>query len=213
VLRLHASPPRPPRRTTVAAALVALALTAGGCGGSDSSSPQGAPSSPGASATDGGSPPMATQVALGKVSGTIRKPYRKTFKKHRTSLETQVRTAVDGWFDGAFVGVGYPADSFPQAFDTFTDQAAADARRQKLLMTNWKWRKDIDGVTTTQRKVTLDVLAPRGRPAGVTARVRLKFTTTGHKKKRVTVTGRLFLTRNPQGHWQIFGYDVSKGVK
>jgi hypothetical protein len=27
------------------------------------------------------------------------------------------------------------------------------------------------------------------------------------------VTGRLFLTRNPQGHWQIFGYDVSKGVK
>jgi hypothetical protein len=192
---------------------VALALTAGGCGGSDSSTPQGVPSSPGASVTDGGAPPMATQVALGKVSGTIRKPYRKAFKKHRKGLETQVRKAVDGWFDGGFVGVSYPADAFPHAFDTFTSQAAADAHRQKRLMTNWAWRKDIDGVTTTQRKVTLDVIAPKGRPAGVTARVRLKFTTTGHKRKKVTVTGRLFLARSPQGHWQIFGYDVSKGVK
>jgi hypothetical protein len=194
--------------------VVALALAAGGCGGSGSSSPHAAPTtSPAASATEGGSPPMATQVSLGKVSGTIRKHYRKSFEKHRDALETQVRTAVDGWIDGGFVGVGYPADSFPQAFDTFTSQAAADARGQKTLMTNWKWRKHIDGVTVTQRKVTLDVLAPKGRAAGVTARVRLAFKTTGEKKKKVTVTGRLFLARNPKGHWQIFGYDVSKGVK
>jgi hypothetical protein len=46
----------------------------------------------------------------------------------------------------------------------------------------------------------------------VTARIKLGFTTTGHKKRKVTVTGRLFLTRNPRGHWRIFGYDVSKGV-
>jgi hypothetical protein len=191
-----------------------LALAAGGCGGSDSSSPQGAPqSSPVASGTDGGSSPMATRVTLGKVSGTIRKPYRKAFGKHRKALEAEVRTAVDGWFDGGFVAVGYPADSFPRAFDTFTGQAAADARRQKRLMTNWKWRHAIDGVATTKRKVSLDVFAPKGRPAGVTARVKLAFTTTGHKKKKVTVTGRLFLARNPRGHWRIFGYDVSKGVR
>jgi hypothetical protein len=155
---------------------------------------------------------MATQVRLGKVSGTIRKPYRKAFRKHRKALESQVGAAVDGWLDGGFVAVGYPVDSFPSAFDTFTAQAAADARRQKRLMTNWKWRHAIDGVVTTSRKVTLDVLAPKGRPAGVTARVKLAFTTTGHKKKRVTVTGRLFLAPNPHGHWRIFGYDVSKGV-
>jgi len=195
-----------------AAALVALALAAGGCGGSDSSSPA-APGSPTASVTDGGSPPMATHVTIGKVSGTIRKPYRKKFRKHRKALETKVGRAVDGWFDGAFVGLGYPTGSFPQAFDSFTNRAAADARRQKTLMTNWKWRHDIDGVTVTQRKVALDVLAPHGTAAGVTARVRLKFTTTGHKKKRVTVTGRLFLSKNPNGHWRIFGYDVSKGAK
>jgi hypothetical protein len=118
---------------------------------------------------------------------------------------------VDGWFDGGFLAVGYPTDTFPHAFDTFTAQAAADARRQKQLMTNWKWRHDIDGVATTQRKVTLDVLAPKGRAKGVTARVKLRFTTTGDKKKKVTVTGRLFLARNHQGNWRIFGYDVSKG--
>jgi hypothetical protein len=156
---------------------------------------------------------MATQVTLGKVSGTIRKPYRKAFRKHRKTLETHVRAAVDGWFDGAFLAVGYPADSFPHAFDTFTARAAADAKRQKRLMTNWKWRHDIDGVAPTKRKVKLDVLAPKGRPAGVTARVKLAFTTSGHKKKKVTVTGRLFLARNPGGHWRIFGYDVSKGVR
>jgi hypothetical protein len=156
---------------------------------------------------------MATQVSLGKVSGTVRKHFRKQFARHRQALETQVRTAVDGWFDGAFVGVSYPADGFPHAFDTFTGQAAADARRQRQLMTNQKWRKHIDGVTVAQRKVALDVLAPKGKPAGVTAWVRLRFTTTGEKKKKVTVTGRLFLARNPQGKWRIFGYDVSKGVK
>jgi hypothetical protein len=191
---------------------VALALAAGGCGGSDSSSPA-AHGSPTASVTHGGTPPMATQVKLGNVSGTIRKPFRKTFRKHRKALETHVRKAVDGWFDGAFVGVGYPTGRFPHAFDTFTGRAAADAHQQKRLMTNWKWRHHIDGVTTTQRKVTLDVLAPHGRAAGVTARVRLAFKTTGHKKKKVTVTGRLFLARSPKGHWKIFGYDVSKGAK
>jgi hypothetical protein len=156
---------------------------------------------------------VATRLTLGKVSGTIRKPFHKAFARHRRRLEAKVGAAVDGWIDGGFVAVTYPADSFPRAFDTFTDRAAADARRQKRLMTNWKWRHDIDGVTATKRKVTLDVFAPRGRPAGVTARVKLAFTTSGHKAKKVTVTGRLFLARNPRGRWRIFGFDVSKGVR
>ena len=37
----------------------------------------------------------------------------------------------------------------------------------------------IDGVTTMKRDVVLDVLAPRGKAAGVTARVFLRFRTTG----------------------------------
>ena len=88
-----------------------------------------------------------------------------------------------------------------------------DAIRQKGLMTNWPLRRRIDSVATTKRQVTLDVLAPHGRPAGMTARFTLRFRTSGHARKRVTVTGRLFLTRNAHGLWRIFGYDVSKGAK
>ena len=63
------------------------------------------------------------------------------------------------------------------------------------------------------RKVTVDVLAPRGRPAGATARVDLVFKTTGDATKRVTVHGQLFLSPAAHGKWRIFGYDVSKGAK
>jgi hypothetical protein len=161
-------------------------------------------------------------VVIADVAGNVRKPYRKHFHAHVKSLEKQVRVAVDGWFEGAFVGVDYPRDSFPNAFSTFTPQAAADARHQKRLMTNWPLRHRIDGVAATQRHVALDVLAPRGRTAGVTARFTLRFKTSsktaGHDRadkadKRVTLSGRLFLTRYPHAKWRIFGFDVSKGMK
>jgi hypothetical protein len=80
-------------------------------------------------------------------------------------------------------------------------------------MTNWDLRKQIDGVSVKQRKVTIDVLAPRGRPAGATARVELLFKTTGDTTQRVAVHGRLFLSPAAHGKWRIFGYDVSKGAK
>ena len=68
-------------------------------------------------------------------------------------------------------------------------------------------------MTTLQRKVSLDVLAPEGKPAGVTARVVLRFATSGQSQKTVTVTGRLFLTRTTGGAWRIFGFDVAKGAR
>jgi hypothetical protein len=201
-----------PRRTALPALLAAVSLTVIGCGGggSDSSAPPAAAPPSTATATR---PAVATKVTIGSVSGTVRRPFRKTFFQHRAHLQKQVGSAVDSWLDGGYVGVRYPRDSFPQAFASFTAAAKHDARRQQGLMTGWKWRHEIDGVTTRHRTVTLDVLAPHGRPAGVTARVRLVFTTSGKVKKRVGVTGRLFLARNPHGTWQIFGYDVAQGAK
>lgn len=190
--------------------LVAVALAAGGCGGSDSSSP-GAGQTP--SATFGGNPPMATTLKLDRVVGDLKKRYHHRFKSHEKSLRKHVRQAVDSWFDGGFVGVSYPRSDFATAFSSFTPGAKHDARAQQRLMTNWKWRKQIDGVATVKRTVSLDVLAPHGRPAGVTAYVVLKFTTSGQVHKKVTVTGRLFLTKDAKGSWRIFGYDVSKGAK
>jgi hypothetical protein len=186
-----------------------VALVAGGCGGSDSSSPGAGQSS----ASPGGIAPMATTLKLGRVVGDLKKKYHKRFKSHEKSLRTDVGQAVDSWLDGGFVGVSYPRTDFSSAFSGFTAKAKHDAQAQQKLMTNWKWRKHIDGVTTTKRRVSLDVLAPHGKAAGVTAHVLLKFTTSGQAEKKVTVTGRLFLTRDAKGAWQIFGYDVSKGTK
>jgi len=193
----------------VAAALVVLALTSGGCSSSESSSPDAAPTTGGSPAGDRSVP---STVVLGKVAGTIRKKNRKVFTHHRKQLLTRVGRAVDTWIDGGFVGVDYPRDSFPTAFAGFTTPAKRAANHQRRLMTNWHLRKRIDAVRVKKRKISVDVLAPRGRPAGVTAHVRLVFQTSGHAEKRVTVRGRLFLDPDPHGSWRIFGYDVSRGV-
>jgi hypothetical protein len=190
---------------------VTLALTLGACSSSDSSSPSAGPSETGSS--DAGAQPVATQVRLGKVAGTIKKKSWKTFMKdHRKTMLKQVGEAVDTWIDGGYVGVDYPRDSFDSAFGSFTRAARHDADRQKNLMTNWQLRQKIDGVEVKKRRVTVDVLAPRGRPAGATARVDLVFVTSGDTQERVTVRGRLLLTP-AHGKWQIFGYDVSRGAK
>ena len=119
---------------------------------------------------------------------------------------------MDAWLDGGFVGVSYPRDSFDAAFASFTPDARQDAERDKALMTLWALRHRIDGVTTTHRTVVIDVLAPRGRPAAATARVDLRFTTSGQVAKKIEVTGRLLLTRTDSGSWRIFGYDVTQGA-
>lgn len=199
-------------RTTAAAALVALALAAGGCSSSsDSSSPAAAPTTGGREA--GAARPVASTVVLGKVAGTIRKKNRKVFSQHRNHLLKRVGRAVDTWIDGGFVGVHYPRHSFGTAFASFTREAKRDARRQQDLMTNRDLRKRIDGVLVKKRRVTVDVLAPHGRPAGATARVDLVFKTTGDAERTVTVSGRLFLIPADHQEWRIFGYDVSKGAK
>ncbi|MCB0906412.1 MAG: hypothetical protein KDB63_04755, partial [Nocardioidaceae bacterium] len=70
----------------------------------------------------------------------------------------------------------------------------------------------IDGVTATTRVVKVDLLAVKQHVRGATAHVRLVFTTTGRLQRQVTVTGRLLLTPDKSGEWQVFAYDVSKGA-
>jgi hypothetical protein len=207
---------RPVRRTAAAALVAVLACGTAACS-SSSSSPAASPSSA-LSVQPGATPSLvASTVVVANVAGNVRKAYRKRFQSHERSLEKQVGAAVDGWFDGAFIGVSYPRVNFPDAFSTFTSQAATEAHRQRGLMTNWPLRHRIRGVTTVERHVALDVLAPRGRTAGVTARFVLRFTTDGRKNSdnhdHVTLSGQLFLTRNPHGKWRIFGFDVAKGMK
>ena len=209
------SDPRPtPTRTrsgAAAAVLVVLALAAGGCSSSESSGPHAGPTSGGSDV--GGAQQVASTLVLGQVAGTVHQPNKRIFKKHRKQVLERVGRAVDTWIDGGFVGVSYPRSDFKSAFAAFTKPAKHDARQQMKLMTNWKLRKKIDGVDVKKRKVAVDVLAPHGRPAGATARVDLVFTTTGHTRQKVTVTGRLFLGPDDHGSWRVFGYDVSNGGK
>lgn len=155
---------------------------------------------------------MATKVTIGEVAGiggTAK--YRKRFRGSVHALEQRVGRVVDSWFDGAYVGGSYPRSGFADAFASFTPRAAADARHQRTLMTNWALRKKVSGVEATERRVRIDVLAPGGVIAGATARVRLAFTTSGRAERKVTVSGRLFLTRSSGGAWRVFGFDVAKG--
>jgi hypothetical protein len=201
---------RIPRTLGAVATLAAVCVALAGCGGSDSSSPKAGASG---GSDVGGAQPVSSTLALGSVAGNVQRPNKKVFARHRKQMLADVGKAVDTWIDGGFVGVTYPRDDFGSAFQDFTEPAAADARHQQALMTNWGLRKDIDGVAVKKRTVTVDVLAPHGRPAGATARVALVFSTTGDTQQRVAVHGRLFLAPDDQGTWQIFGYDVAKGGK
>ena len=186
--------------------VLALAVTLAACSG-DSSDPSAGPGDPGTSegagATDAPAPPVETEAAMGSVTGQL--PQEK-----RSKVRDQVAHAVDAWFDAAYVGGDYPRNDFADAWPGFTTGAQADAQGDKALMSNQDIGADIAGVEATARKVTVDVLAVKGKPSGATARFVLKFRTDGDVQRKVEVRGRLFLTPEADG-WHIFGYDVTKG--
>ena len=186
--------------------VLALAVTLAACSG-DSSDPSAGPGDPGTSepagATDAPAPPVETEAAMGRVTGQL--PQEK-----RSKVRDQVAHAVDAWFDAAYVGGDYPRDDFADAWPGFTTGAQAEAQGDKALMSNQDIGATIAGVEATARKVTVDVLAVKGKPSGATARFVLKFRTDGDVQRKVEVRGRLFLTPEADG-WHIFGYDVTKG--
>ena len=194
----------PRRASAIAATLLSLAVATTACSGDDSSSPEGAATSEGGTtATDPDAPPpLATKATLGRVTGKLPKAKRSKVRK-------QVARAVDSWIDAAYVAGDYPRDDFANAWQGFTSGAATDARGDKRLMSNQGIGTKISAVDAKTRKVTVDVLAVKGRPAGATARFVLKFATSGDVQRKIVVRGRLFLTPGKDG-WRIFGYDVTK---
>ena len=184
--------------------VLALALTLAACSG-DSSEPSADPGDgepAGSEATDVPAP-VETTATLGKVTGKLP-------KAKRPKVRQQVAHAVDAWFDAAYVAGDYPRNDFADAWPGFTTGAKADAQSDKALMSNQDIGSEIAGVEATARKVTVDVLAVKGKASGATARFVLKFRTDGDVERKVEVRGRLFLTPGAEG-WRIFGYDVTKG--
>lgn len=185
----------PPLRG-LAATLLALVLAFSACSGDDEPEEPG----PTGTATSPDAKPLATKAKVGEITGKLP-------KKNRKELVARVTDVVDGWWDAAYLTV-----DAKNPFPGFTKGAAKLAQRNAGIMTNAHLVKDGDTVVATRRVVTVDALAARRKPAGVTAKVLLVLKTDGKKDRRVTVRGTLELVRDKDG-WKVFAYRMTATPK
>jgi hypothetical protein len=146
---------------------------------------------------------VSSEVAIGEVSGRLP-------KKKRNAASADVGKVVTDWIEAAYFD-GAPQVSLGDAFPGFTKGAAALARRDRWLMSNATLGGNVEEVVPVGKvHVDVDMLAVKGRVAGATGRFRIVFDTVAEKTRRVTVRGRVALSRNKQGNWQIFAYDAGR---
>lgn len=195
-------PGRPTRAAVLAVPTVlGLVLSLGGCSGDDDDEPSAERSRDGSSTTS--TPGIDTQVEVGEVVGALP-------KGPAGDVARDVAAVVDEWFDAAYLAGDFPRSDFGDAFPGFTEDAAKLAARQRSLMSNAAVGDRVDGVTAARRVVRVDLLAPRGEPAGATAHVNLVIELTGDLDRTDQVRGRLLLTP-AKGGWRVFGFDIERG--
>jgi hypothetical protein len=178
--------------------LLCVALATTSCSGDDET-----PEPPESQSTATGSAlDIETVANVGRIAGRLP-------KKEQRRLTDRVTETAQRWFNAAYIAGEYPRKNFSNAFPGFTRPARAEASRDRDLMSNAGVGDRITDVTATRSRIWVDVLAPRKRAVGVTARFELRFRTEGDYARNVVVRGRLFMTHREAG-WRIFGYDVSK---
>lgn len=179
----------------VAALLMVTMAALGACSGARDE-PRPEPAVSGSEAVE----PIGTDTALGEVRGRLPRAAAR-------AVVTEVTAVVDGWIDGA-LGGHYPRTDFGDGLAGFTPDAAALAVKQSTVLTNASIGADLEQVELVERVVRVDVAAPKGRPAGATARVRIRLVLDGERTD--VVSGRLLLTPIGGG-WQVFGFDLARG--
>ncbi len=194
-------PPRRRQRSSFCVALLvsaALVLTA--CSGD----PEGE-EGPNGTGGPAESPGLVTEASLGSVTGELG-------EADQAALVEQATGLVEAYTDWAFLSGDYPRTEWSFPAPGFTKRANRRLEQLDLtLATNADIGVGIDTVTPISREVVVDVLAPKGEPAGVTARFTLEFGTDGDAgPSAVRVTGRLILVDSGTG-WQIVGYYLAKG--
>jgi hypothetical protein len=195
-------------RPALAAASMLLCLSLGATACSDDSGGAGGDTSsqPPLPSGEPSTFEIETTTTMGRVVGKLP-------PKERKQLIGAITPVVQRWFNAAYVGGDYPRKNFKDAFPGFTAGARHEALGDRKLMSNRDIGRRIDGVTPKTSRISLDVLAVGKGPVAVTARFRLAFKTQGDLERRVSVRGRLALTRSKTG-WRIFAYHVAKnGVK
>jgi hypothetical protein len=130
----------------------------------------------------------------------------------RVTVAANVGRVLRAYVDTAFLRGAYPRKDFTGSFATFTPGAARTARRDLALLTNSRLGPSTESVRAVRRTAYLSVLAPHEVAAGVTANVDLELLVqrTAAPPERLRLKGRLLLTRDQDGGWRIFGYDVSR---
>lgn len=145
--------------------------------------------------------PLATSTKVANVAGRLT-------KKRRDAVGAEATVVVDAWFDNAFLGE-FPRSIGDEAWGSFTPEAAAKARKDSDLTSVAALSEQVESVTAVRRVVRNDVVAHKNRPHGVTARVHLRYETTGEVAGTFVVKGRLMLTQ-VESEWKIFGYDLTQ---
>ncbi|QIK67125.1 hypothetical protein G7072_12920 [Nocardioides sp. HDW12B] len=168
----------------------------------------------------------AAEVAAPEVSAPVTRVAGRLPDRDRLALRRQVEELVSRYVLAAFVDPATaPADRFPG----FTEGATRLARTQGAVLS----RADLEEagepvvVQVVRVEAPVNVLAPRGRPAGATARLDLTLevaspeddtasasasgspTASTSGPERVRLQGRLLLTPVGQS-WRVFGFDVRR---
>ena len=212
-MRLLFTPSNPTRHRRGAGLLAAALLLATAACSGDPGTPRPAASplpdaSTGTAATLAAKP-VPMDVAVGSVVGSrLRKGQRST------TVRAASRT-LSGYFDAAYFDGQWPRRDVSDAWRYFTQGAVPRARSDNHLLSNAGLDGSTEAVLARRKWVRLDLFTPRDPIAGMTARVHLVFDVERGERptRRVTVSGRLMLTRVPSGAWRIFGYDVSRSAE
>ncbi len=188
--------PHRARRTALATvASMVLVVGLGACSG-DSGSDEDEPRSAG---SESAPPGIRTTATIGKVTG-------KLDRRQRAPLRKKVTATFDSWVDAAYLSSG-GADPFAG----FVKDAATLAKKDRAQMSNAALGDRFDSVSAKKRELSIEVLAARGRPAGVTGRFVLVLKLDGQVTRTDRIAGRLFLRRG-HGGWKVFGYEVKRGT-
>ncbi|MEJ7831679.1 MAG: hypothetical protein WKF79_02095 [Nocardioides sp.] len=190
-------------------AVVLSGCSGGGDDGNDGGEAQGGreqPTNPGSSASE--PPLLETTATIGNVEGRFA-------TDRRSRVKTAVTEVVDAWLDAAYVTGDFPRTDFDDAFPGFSSGARDDARSDAGLMSNQAIGDRVESVQATKRRLRIDVLATGKKAVGVTARfvllMDLELDSGSDAERSERVAGSLFMTWR-QGGWQVFGYDVKRGL-
>lgn len=200
----------PGRRLATAVVCLTVMVAGAGCtDGEDRPAPSSSPSpnsSTGTTATLEAKP-VPMEVRVTKLHGRMPQAAQRT-------LEANIGRTVSAYFDDAFLVGPYPRTDFDGALATFSRGAAKQGRGDLDLLTNAELGPSVESVTPERKGAWLSVLAPNRVAAGVTAKIRLVYLAdlSDAPDQRVTVSGRLLLTRKDAGGWEIFGYDVARSA-